>query len=633
MGMFDSLLTAIAPERAVKRAAAQSAIRAINSGYSNYGASLHKKSMRGWTWHGGSPKEDIEDNLRVLRERSRDAFMGVPLATGAIKTMRTNVVCGGLTPTPQIDNAFLGISDEEAQKINAQIAREFSLWANKPTCDADRLDNFYMLQQLMFTGFLLNGDAVAVLQNKKSPGVLYDLRLRIIEADRLCSPSFMDVLSPCEINGRHVEKIVQGVETDAEGMVVAYWICDRHPLASTVAAGLSASHWTRVEAYGAKTGRQNILCLMQRDRAGQVRGVPLLAPVLESLKQLGRFTDAELTAAVVSAMFTVFIKKTDQSDEVPFGEVIPPEVQVDAPDKTSVELAPGAFIDLNPGEDVQFADPKHPTTGFEAFMNAIVKQMAAALEIPSEVLYKQFSTSYSAARGALNEFWRTTGIKKGLFLNLTQEELPRHGKHKQAYKKVCKKEAARAPAGESIEQRPTEVNERQEFGHWEGDTVYSGKGKVKTTCALFTMTERKTRNEIIIGVPNRKAETIVKAVDALERKLGARKFRLIFKSITFDNGTEFAAADMLERSCINKTIPRTKVYFCHPYSSWERGSNEHVNGMIRRKHPKGTDFSKVSKEQLAATEKWVNEYPRKIFGYKSSAIMFQQCLNELGIAM
>lgn len=205
-------------------------------------------------------------------------------------------------------------------------------------------------------------------------------------------------------------------------------------------------------------------------------------------------------------------------------------------------------------------------------------------------------------------------IQKGLFLNLTQKELPRHGKHKRGYKKVCKKEAARASAGESIEQWPPEVNDRQEFGHWEGDTVYSGKGQVKTTCALFTMTERKTRNEIIIGVPNRRAETIVKAVDALERKLGARKFQLIFKSITFDNGTEFAAADMLERSCINKTIPRTKVYFCHPYSSWERGSNEHVNGMIRRKHPKGTDFLKVSKEQLAATEKWINEYPRKIFG-------------------
>ena len=191
MGFFDTLLTAIAPERAVKRVAAQTAIRAINSGYSNYGASLHKKSMRGWMWHGGSPKEDIEDNLRVLRERSRDAYMGVPLATGAIKTMRTNVVCGGLTPTPQIDNAFLGISDEEAQKINEQIAREFALWANKPTCDADRIDNFYMLQQLAFTGFLLNGDSWAVLQNKKTPGVPYDLRVRIIEADRICSTAFI----------------------------------------------------------------------------------------------------------------------------------------------------------------------------------------------------------------------------------------------------------------------------------------------------------------------------------------------------------------------------------------------------------------------------------------------------------
>lgn len=95
--------------------------------------------------------------------------------------------------------------------------------------------------------------------------------------------------------------------------------------------------------------------------------------------------------------------------------MLPPDVQVDTPDKTSVELAPGAFIDLNPGEEVQFADPKHPTTGFEAFMNAIVKQMAAALEIPSEVLYKQFSTSYSAARGALNEFWRTTGMHRDWF--------------------------------------------------------------------------------------------------------------------------------------------------------------------------------------------------------------------------
>ena len=242
MGFMDHLLATLSPERAVKTAAARMAIQTLNSGYGNYGANLHKKSMRGWMWHGGDSKRDIEDNLRVLRERSRDAYMGVPLATGAIKTMRTNVICGGLTPTPQIDNEFLGISDEEAQKVNAQIMREFSLWADKPTCDADRIDNFYMLQQLAFTGFLMNGDALAVLQNKRTPNVPYDLRVRIVEADRLCSPAFTDIDSPREIDGRLVQRITQGVETDADGMVVAYWICDRHPLASATTATLTADH-------------------------------------------------------------------------------------------------------------------------------------------------------------------------------------------------------------------------------------------------------------------------------------------------------------------------------------------------------------------------------------------------------
>lgn len=125
---------------------------------------------------------------------------------------------------------------------------------------------------------------------------------------------------------------------------------------------------------------------------------------------------------------------------------------------------------------------------------------------------------------------------------------------------------------------------------------------------------------------------MVKALDALERKLGARRFRAIFKSITFDNGTEFAAAEGLERSCVNKRMPRTKAYFCHPYSSWERGTNENTNGMIRRRFPKGTNFAAVTNAQIAQAENWINNYPRKILGYKSSEIVFRECLRELGIA-
>ena len=154
---------------------------------------------------------------------------------------------------------------------------------------------------------------------------------------------------------------------------------------------------------------------MNRERAGQRRGVPMLAPVLEALKQLGRYTDAEITAAVLSAMFTVFVKQGVASDARPFGEMLPPDMLIDAQDQSSIELGPGAILSLNPGEDVEFADPKHPNTGYDAFTNALIRQIGAALEIPPEVLFKQFTTSYSAARGALNEFWRTCSMQRDWF--------------------------------------------------------------------------------------------------------------------------------------------------------------------------------------------------------------------------
>ncbi len=124
------------------------------------------------------------------------------------------------------------------------------------------------------------------------------------------------------------------------------------------------------------------------------------------------------------------------------------------------------------------------------------------------------------------------------------------------------------------------------------------------------------------------AANIRGALDAVNGKYKS----VIFKSITFDNGTEFAAAEELERSCVNKHLPRTKVYFCHPYSSWERGTNENTNGMIRRRFPKGTNFAAVTNAQIVQAENWINNYPRKILGYKSSEIVFRECLRELGIA-
>lgn len=413
--IFDRIVAVAFPEAALKRMAARNALEIINSGYGNYGANLTKKSMRGWAFYGGSAKEDIEDHVNILRQRSRDAYMGVPAAAAALKTMRTNVIAGGLMLAPKIDANYLKLTDDETSALQTKILQEFSLWADTPICDADRIDNFYQLQQLAFLSFLMNGDVFALLQMKEQKGQPYSLRIRLIEADRVCSPNEYDRLSPCTVNGTKVHKIVQGVETDEEGMVIAYWICNKHPLSSTTTAEGGRIEWTRVEAYGQKTGRRNVLHVMARERVGQLRGVPMLAPVIESIKQLGRYTEAEITAAVLSAFFTVFIKSSSPSDGRPLGEMIPPDELVDDADQTSIELGPGAIANLNPGEDVVFADPKHPNTGYDAFTNAMFKQIGAALEIPPEVMMKMFSTSYSAARGALNEFWRTCTMYRDWF--------------------------------------------------------------------------------------------------------------------------------------------------------------------------------------------------------------------------
>mgnify|MGYP004632710847 FL=1 len=402
-----------ATARRLPRPAGGRTPRAVNTGYSNYGANVQKKSMRGWMYYGGDAKRDIEDNINTLRQRSRDAYMGVPTATAALKTLRTNVVAAGLKPTPQLDGEFLHLSVEQVARLQAQLVREWNLWAKSTQCDADGMDNFYQLQQLAFLSAQMNGDAFALLQTETEPGMPYTLRVRLVEADRVCSPNGQDITTPTKVQGYDVYRIVQGVETDERGKVVAYWICDRHPLAADMMNGTQT--WTRVEARGKRTGRRNILHIMQRERAGQVRGVPVLAPVLESLKQLGRYSDAELNAAVITAAYTIFIEKEAAGEAPPLGQMLPDDQLIDAQDPTSIELAPGAVVDLAPGEKMNETKPSRPNANFEAFYRAVTKEISEALEIPIEVLEKCFSTSYSAARGALNEFWRTCEMQREWF--------------------------------------------------------------------------------------------------------------------------------------------------------------------------------------------------------------------------
>lgn len=217
-------------------------------------------------------------------------------------------------------------------------------------------------------------------------------------------------------------------------------------------------------------------------------------------------------------------------------------------------------------------------------------------------------------------------IDKGVFLKLTNKDLPVKKNKKRGYKKV-RKQQARAAAGDSIEKRPEEIDKREEFGHWEMDSVIGKRGVSKNV--LLVMTERKTRDEIIFKLPDHTDEAVVAALDRLERKYGADMFKQIFKTITVDNGSEFADVNGLERSILEEGEKRTHLYYCHPYSSWERGTNEVTNKMVRRKVPKGTNFDDKTDEEIEEIENWINGYPRRIHGYRSAGELFTEELEKL----
>lgn len=215
-------------------------------------------------------------------------------------------------------------------------------------------------------------------------------------------------------------------------------------------------------------------------------------------------------------------------------------------------------------------------------------------------------------------------IDKGIFLKLTNKDLPVKGKRKKHNKRV--KVQKRASAGESIENRPDEVKDREIFGHWEMDTV-KGKQGVTKSCMLV-LTERKTRDEIIVKLPDQKAASVVEAIDRLERKWGDM-FTKVFRSITVDNGVEFSDYEGLERSVLHEGEKRIFAFYCHPYSSWERGSNENNNRLIRRHIPKGEDFDEKQDRDIEYIENWINNYPRGIFGFKTSAQLFEEEIKRL----
>lgn len=205
-------------------------------------------------------------------------------------------------------------------------------------------------------------------------------------------------------------------------------------------------------------------------------------------------------------------------------------------------------------------------------------------------------------------------IDKEIFMNLTNKDLPvKRNRKKGTYKRV--RIVHKNLKGISIEQRDERIDKREEYGHWEMDCVVGKQGG--SSAALLVLSERKSREEIIRKIPEKTQECVKRELDKLERKYKSKFYRK-FQTITVDNGSEFLDFKGLEDSILKVGNKRTKLYYAHPYSSWERGTNENSNKLIRRFIPKGTDIGKISISEVKRIEQWMNNYPRRILGYKTA---------------
>ncbi|MCF6267689.1 MAG: phage portal protein [Desulfuromusa sp.] len=396
--LLDRAVSYISPVRGMQRMVAKQMMAMGGGGY--IGADKSRRSLMNWLTGGGSADADTLADLPTLREHSRDLIRNTPMGAGAVGTIVTSVVGSGLTLQCAIDRDLLTLTDDQADAWESNTEREFNLWALN--CDLRRTLNFYDMQELAFRSMLENGDVFTVLSYKKRPGDIYGLKLSLVEADRVCN----------ENEAPDSASLAGGIQCDGDGAPEFYHILKHHPGNATY----QAKEWDKIPAFGEKRGQRNVIHLYTMLRIDQSRGVPLLAPVIEPLKQISKLTEVELMASVLASLFTVFIK-TENGQGLPgfSGPAAPGQPNPNAPalakqapakDKQPIAMGSGLIVDLAENESVSSETPGRPNGAFEPFFMAIVKEIGIGIELPVEILMKSFNKSYSASRGAINEAWR-----------------------------------------------------------------------------------------------------------------------------------------------------------------------------------------------------------------------------------
>jgi lambda family phage portal protein len=400
--LLDRVIGYVAPRAQLQRLRARAGISWLSTAGGYLGARTDRRMTREWRPGQGSADADTLWDLPELRGRSRDLARNAPIAAGAINTKVRSTVGSGIRVSAQIDRELLGLADADASAWERKAERICTAWFEQ--CDIEDRQDFYSMQDTVYRSQLESGDLFVLRRflsdatGRPRPGDLLGLKVQLIEADRVSNPNYLP----------DTDRLRGGVQLDANGAPLQYHILDRHPGEVVgISGGTIWTAWPRIS----ERGELRTLHIARRLRPGQTRGVPELAGVIEPLKTLDRYSEAEITAAVISAFFTVFIKSTAGGGGTPtpgLAALTAPEAADHGVSTQTGEyrLAPGAIVDLLPGEEVQIADPKRPNAQFDPFVMSVLRQVGANLELPYEVLILAFTASYSASRASLLEAWR-----------------------------------------------------------------------------------------------------------------------------------------------------------------------------------------------------------------------------------
>jgi lambda family phage portal protein len=365
-------------------------------------ASLTHPDMRGWLPATASADADLLPELSQIAARSNDLVRNHGVADGALQTITDNVIGVGLRLSSTPDYRLLGKDKAWAEEWSKTVESLWRTHAEAVDIDAGRSLNFHGLTEQVFRHGWTDGEGLALPLWLPRPGSRFATRIQVIDPARLSNP----------VGRMDGPRLRSGIEVDQYGAPLAYHIRKAHPGDRMLADAADLNAWERIPATTA-WGRARVIHVHDKARAGQSRGKPSLTAVMRQFKVLGDFTNAELKAAVVNAKIAVLTESAASQESIVELLSSDPEARekytqaLSERGLSTISMEDGQIIPLEIGEKLAGFTPSRPSGSFDPFVTSIFRHIATGLNIPYELLMKDFSrTNYSSARAALIEAWR-----------------------------------------------------------------------------------------------------------------------------------------------------------------------------------------------------------------------------------